>query len=306
METGEECSFQLFSFAKSVPKIHDWLVVLRDSRNGENDRFQIWNYKQKISYVIDVHIPELKAGVHRRSYCFLKDNTIYHFGINHCHVLCMLEGRIRGCNQHDDDDAITIFYCTKSSITDGSLQSLQSKTIRTARPRRLTAVRELTQINRKGLLFDYMAVSEDRSSSVQSKSEPETNDDCPILLSLFQYDLSSDQIVIRQDRYTISDSFLKSLEEDDVTCFPWKDIVHIESRWSSKDVAFRAKLGSENKLRLQLVKNNDLGDDDFCGCLFSVDDMCIVGYEDNCIVTRWFDQLSYEKALGVCDMYDSE
>ena len=211
---------------------------------------------------------------------------------------------MRRYNQHDGCEAISTFNCAKSSITDGSLLLHQSETIRTARPGNFFDARQISQVNREGLFFLYFITSEDTRFPLRSRSTLD-EDEYPLLLSLFQYDMSSNQIVIRQHGCIIPRSLLRPLGEYNVRCFPWKDMMHIEAKWSTVNVALRAQLDAKSESKPQILKYRDLGKDKR-GILLSVDDVCTVRYEGDYIVTRWFDQLAYEKGRGISDVSDAE
>lgn len=305
METGEERSFQLFDFASSVPEPHNSLVIVRNLSHEDN-RFQVWNYELRMSYVIDPRIPEMDAGVQEQTRSFMYKNSIYHLGINHCHESCMQGGSDYFCEEHAYGEALTTFCCAKSSIANGSLLSFQSETIRTVNPRGWAVVSQHTPANRQGLFSYHMIASENKSSSLHPRprtgAEAEAEDEYPLLLSLFQYDMTSNKISIQQQGCIASERFITFVEMDAVNCCPWKEMVHSRSRWAEDDITFRVPLDTKSEPKVQILKYVAHGD--LCFFLVSIDDMCTVEYENDQFVARWFDPLAYEQARRVCDKSD--
>lgn len=248
----------------------------------------------------------MDAGVQKEARSFMYKNSIYYLGINHCNESCMQRDPDYFCENHAYGEVLTAFYCAKFSIANGSLLSFQSETIRTARPEYLYVVSQHTPVNRQGLFFYHAIASKNKSSSLQSRPQDKAvamaEDYRPLLLSLFQYDMTSDQICIQQQRCIASMSFLVTVEIDVVNCFPWKGTVHSRSRWAEDDITFRVRLDANSEPKVRILR--DIPSRSLSFFPVSINDMCTVEYEDEQFVSRWFDPLAYEQARRVCDKSD--
>ena len=266
---------------------------------GNRDKTLVWNYETNVSYIINLQIPNSMRAWLSTAHLQPDENAIVSYGIGYCDIHCLFGNPQDPCEQHGENETIRDYFCAKFSLVDGTLLSYSKKSICTGPPWELKIIFRITPVNRKGLYTYCVEASESHDSSLRSRTALD-KDDCPLLLSLYQYDTQQDQLIIRQHERIVSRSFLKSMQDFDFKCFPWKDTIHMEAEWSSIDVAMRAQLDSKHEERFRFLKHKEVSPNNYA-FLLSVDDICTVGYKDEVIVANWYDELAYEKARRVSD-----